>query len=614
MKPKVYNLSILPLIFSVILLNLNQGKAQSCPGLGSITLNVIAAPEPVITAPVELCAGANGTVGVTQTFTSYSWNTGASTQSIPVNSPGQFTVTVSNSAGCTGTASVAVAAAPPASTNIIQLPYACNGQITLDAGAGFSNYSWSNGGGGGPTATYSTAGNYTVTVTNAAGCTATDVFNVTIPAAPVVNITGNLIFCSDQSTTLNATAGFTQYNWSSGQNTASINITGAGPYTVTVTNSLGCTDTETVTVNTNPVPTPLVADNAACTGGSATLSISNAPFQSYNWSNSGTGSSITVGPGAYTVTVTAANGCTGTTSATINLLPSPNPNINQLAYACNSQISLDAGAGFNSYAWSNSSSNPVITVGTGGNYTVTVTNTQGCTGTDNFNVVIPTAPNVNITGDNSFCDGSSADLNASPGLTSYSWSTAQGGPSISVLNGGTYTVTATDNFGCTASASFSVTALASPAPNITGLASACEGINVVLGTSTTFAAYNWSNGFNTPTISVNASNTYLVTVTAVNGCTGTDSQLFSSIAAPVPVISEATYLCDEQITLVVLGGFTNYTWSNAGNSSNNTISTTGNYTVTVTNAQGCTGIRFLFCQYTNPASGEYQWNQCHLSR
>ena len=299
-----------------------------CPGLGSLTLTVVAAPVPTLTAPPQLCPGANGTVAVNQMFSTYAWNTSGSGQSIAISNPGTYTVTVTNAAGCSGTATANVTASPSPTPNITPNTYTCNGQFTLNAGAGFSTYAWSNGGGSGQTATYSTAGNYTVTVTNAQGCTGTDDFTVTIPTPPVVTISGNLNFCTGQSTVLNATAGFSTYAWSGGGSSSSLPVSTGGTYTVTVTDAFGCTDTESATVIADQSPVPTVANADLCPGSTVTLSVSNAPFQTYNWNTGSTVSTTAVnGPGTYTVTVTAANGCTGTTalSTTVPALRASQP-------------------------------------------------------------------------------------------------------------------------------------------------------------------------------------------------------------------------------------------------------------------------------------------------
>jgi len=590
MKEKFNTTAALAVVgFFCALLPQNNLLAQACPGLGSITLTVVAAPEPTLNAPAQLCPGANGTVAVNQTFSTYTWNTGGSGQSIAINNPGTYTVTVSNSAGCTGTVSAQVTAAPTPTPSITQNTYTCNGQITLNAGAGFTTYAWSNG----PNAQFSIVnsnGTYTVTVTNAQGCTGTDDFTVTIPTPPSVNISGDLNICTGESTTLNATTGFSTYAWSGGGSSSSLSVSAGGIYTVTVTDAFGCTDTESATVVADQSPVPTVANADICPGGTVTLSVSNAPFQGYAW-NTGSSTSTTAAntPGTYTVTVTAANGCTGTTTANVAPLPAPSPNITQNTYTCNGQITLNAGAGFTAYAWSNALNSQFSIVNSSGTYTVTVTNAQGCTGTDEFFANIPAPPVVNVTGDATFCDGASADLSATPGFVSYAWSSGQGGPNITVNVGNTYTVTVTDAFGCTDTDNFSVAELPAPQPLVTGPASICAGETATFGTSVGFPNYSWSNGQTTPSITVGAAGTYTVTVTVANGCTGTDSQTLSLTPAPSPNITPNTYTCNGQITLNAGAGFTTYAWSNGPNAQFSIVNSNGTYTVTVTNAQGCTG-------------------------
>ncbi len=567
----------------------HKSHAQTCPGLSSLTLNVVSAASPILTAPTQICPGSNATLSVTQTFNSYAWNTGETSQSIDINNGGTFTVTVTNTAGCTSTAVTNVNTSPVPSPNITQNAYTCNGNITLNAGAGFSSYAWSNGGGGSQTATFGTAGDYTVTVTNAAGCTGTNAFSVTIPSPPVVDISGNLSTCSGQNTTLTATAGFSGYAWSAGGNSPSINVNTGGTFTVTVTDNFGCTDTDSETVVAQVSPVPSVAGTQICPDASTTLSVTNGPFQSYNWSSGSTINTTSATVGNYTVTVTAVNGCTGTTSANVTALPVPNPNINQAPYTCNGQITLNAGAGFASYTWSNSGSTATTTVNLSGPYTVTVTNTQGCSATDNFDVNIPTPPAVSILGDNTFCAGTSADLEATAGFSNYSWSNGQNVSSINVTVGGTFSVTVTDGFGCTATSNFSVNQLPAPQPVVTGVSSVCDGLSATFNTSNNFPAYSWSTGETSPSISLNTGGIYTVTVTAANGCTGTDSQNLSITAAPSPTITEGSYNCDDQISINAGAGFSAYNWSNGGSSATITVNISDNYTVTVTNAQGCTG-------------------------
>ncbi|MEQ1745851.1 MAG: hypothetical protein ABMA02_10515, partial [Saprospiraceae bacterium] len=179
-------------------------SAQGGCTLGSINLNVVAAPQPTITGNNQFCQGGSTTLTVPQNFDAYSWSTGDNGPSTTVNAPGTYTVTVTNSAGCTGTATQTVTQSPAPLPSITAAPYQCNGQFTLDAGPGFTSYNWSTSGTN-QTTTAPTAGTYTVTVTNSVGCTGTDEFNVTIPSPPVVTISGDNQICANGSGSLQAT-------------------------------------------------------------------------------------------------------------------------------------------------------------------------------------------------------------------------------------------------------------------------------------------------------------------------------------------------------------------------------------------------------------------------
>ena len=152
---------------------------------------------------------------------------------------------------------------------------------------------------------------------------------------------------------------------------------------------------------------------------------------------------------------------------------------------------------------------------------MSVTDSNGCTGVDDIVVAIPPPPTVAITGNTEFCQGDNSVLEATPGLNAYVWSTNQTGPSITVFNAGAYTVTATDGFGCTATASITVSILPAPVPTITGPASICSSESATLEVPGSFGSYVWSNGLTGPSITVNTAGTYVVTVTDFSGCTGT---------------------------------------------------------------------------------------------
>ncbi|MBL7795749.1 MAG: hypothetical protein JNJ90_04520, partial [Saprospiraceae bacterium] len=580
--------SVLGILIAVSPFSNDEMFAQGCT-LGSVTLNVVPAPQPTITGNNQFCEGGSTTLTVPQNFDSYLWSNNDTDQSTTVNSPGTYTVTVTNSAGCTGTATYTVTQSPAPIPAITSAFYNCNGTFTISVTSGFAAYNWSSGQ---TTDTIFTNGDgtYEVTVTDANGCTGTTAVTVIAPPDPVVTITGNNIICANESTVLQATPGFLLYSWSTGGNGESITVTNAGTYSVTVTNAFGCTDSDSFTVSQNPAPSPTISGPPAiCDGQSGTLTVTPS-FAEYLWSTSETTQSIDVsGAGAYTVTVTDANGCTGTATFTLTVNPNPVPVISAAPYACNGQITLSVPTGFASYNWSTNQPGNSITVNADGTYGLTVTDANGCSGTATIDVNIPPPPMVDITGDNQICANGSGTLDATPGFSNYAWSPSGNGPSITVNSAGTYTVTATDAFGCTDTATFAVTSTPAPTPTISGPPAICDGQSGTLTVTPSFAEYLWSTSETTQSIDVSGAGTYTVTVTDANNCTGTASFTLAVNPIPTPIISAAPYACNGQITLSVPTGFASYNWSTNQSGSTITVNADGTYTVTVTDANGCSG-------------------------
>jgi len=166
----------------------------------------------------------------------------------------------------------------------------------------------------------STAGSYLITYTDTDSSTAT--FNLTINGLPTANITGALSFCAGSSTVLTATSA-SSYLWSTGQTTRELTVTSGGSYSVTITDSNGCSATSSiVTVTEHPLPNVEITGTLTYCAGNTTTLTAPAGLSSYLWSTGATTQSINVTAGTYTVTGTDANGCSATSSAsTVTELP-----------------------------------------------------------------------------------------------------------------------------------------------------------------------------------------------------------------------------------------------------------------------------------------------------
>jgi large repetitive protein len=424
---------------------------------------------------------------------------------------------------------------------------------SISPDATFASYLWSPGGETTTTKTVSTSGTYKLTTTNSLGCQLSETVKVTdaLTTPPTITAAGLTTFCQGDSVLLTSNQN-TGNIWSNGATTKSIRVKTAGSYTVSYNDGSGCTvlTSAPTVVNVNPLPVVTIAGNLGiCSGGTTTLD-AGAGFSSYKWSTSATTRTISVtSASTYTVTVTNANGCKATASASTTASASPVPTITGATIFCQgSSTTLDAGAGFSSYSWSTGAITRTITANTAANFSVTVTNANGCAGTTSINSSLYTSPTPSIAGNSDICPGGSTTLTANSGYVSYSWSTGATSQSIPVNAAGTYTVTVTDANGCSASINKVVAQAATPTPVISGTLSFCASSSTTLEAGLGYSSYAWSNGASSHSIIVSTAGTYSVTVTNASGCAGTTSVTTTTTGAipvsPAPITGNNGGVCN----------------------------------------------------------------------
>jgi gliding motility-associated-like protein len=598
----------------------------------NISLPVVAITPPstsiltCTTTSINLTATGGGT---------YSWSNGTAvvgtTATISVNTPATYTCTITGSNGCTASISQVItqnisvpnAAITAPSTTILTCT---TPSIDLQATGGVS-YAWSNGTsslGTNSLISASTPGTYTATVTGANGCigTASQVItqNITLPNAAITTPATSILTCSTPTINLTGTGGGT-YSWFDGSSvvgtTATVTISAANTYTLTVTGANGCDATTTITITDNFLaPTPSInASNTILTCSTTSITLVASGGGTYAWTGGSTSASLVVTTsGTYTVTVTSPNGCTATSSQVITQnITAPTTSISssnnaELTCAVTSVTLTATGGG--TYLWGTGATTASISVTTPGTYPVTVTSSNGCTATASQvvtqNITAPTAaitpPSTTVL----TCATTSISLVATGG-TSYAWSngTTNVGNSatLSVTLPGTYTVSVTGANGCSATAAITITQNSTPPPaNINPPTSTelnCTTTSITL-TATGGVGYSWSNG--TAVLGTNAAltvttpGTYTVTVTAAIGCTATATQIITQNTAPpivviTPPTSTILTCTTTSIQLTATGGGT-YSWSNGttviGTTASVSVTSAGTYTVTVTGANGCT--------------------------
>jgi len=566
--------------------------ANGCTGTASVNLTVNALPTPSISGTTTLCQGQTTTLNAGGPYAGYAWSTAASTQSISTGNAGTFTVTVTDANGCTGSASTAVTVNPNPSPSITGTLAFCQGTgTTLNAGGPFTGYLWT-GGSTAQTLNVTVSGTFTVTVTDANGCTGTASATTTANSLPTPSITGTNVICQGANTSFNAGAGYASYQWSTAATTQSITATAAGPYAVTVTDANGCTGSASVNLTVNALPTPSITGiTTLCQGASTTLS-AGGPYAGYAWSTSATTQTITTGAsGTFTVTVTDANGCVSSASTTVTVNNNPSPAISgTLVFCSGTGTTLSAGGPYASYQWNSGATAQTINVTTGGAFTVTVTDANGCTGSASATTTVNALPTPSISGATAICQNATTVFNAGGPYASYLWSTTATSQSITTGTAGPYTVSVTDGNGCTGSATVALTVNALPTPSITGNTTFCQGASSVLNAGGGYSSYAWSNAATTQTVTVSTGGPFTVTVTDANGCVSSASTNVTVNANPVPAIAGVLDFCAGTSTVLDAGsGYATYQWSNNATSQTISVGATGAFTVTVTDANGCTG-------------------------
>jgi SdrD B-like domain/SprB repeat len=432
-------------------------------------------------APAGCVVGGSATVsaaGGSGNYT-YRWANGQTTATANNLTVGDHRVTVTDQANnCTASVAATIPQGSAISASVaitVNATCALGGRATVTATGGTGNYTyrWSNG----ETTAIATnlrGGNHSVTVTDPGNCVATAALIMPQPQGPavVMEVITRAGCGGGGSAKAIATGGAGNYTyfWENNQTTATATNLATGSRRVTITDAAGCSTVGIVNIEDGGAGSGLNASAAitaqpTCqTDGTATANINggNAPF-SYRWSNSQTTASVSgLTPGTYTVTVSDATGCTAISTVTVVA-----PSLPALAATVNTNATCSTGGTATVtatngtapyvYQWSNGNSNPNASNLTAGSYTITVTDAGGCTATQTLNISQPSTLFAVITGSaNAKCNNvpGAAIVGPSGGTQPYTyrWSNGETTATARTLQPGQYTVTVTDNVGCTATA------------------------------------------------------------------------------------------------------------------------------------------------------------------
>lgn len=636
-----------PGTFDASLLVVNGCVTDTLIATGAITINACPTScnlyAELSATPVNCHGGNTGTVTVTPSSGtgtySFLWSNGATTATVTGLTAGNYSVTVSDAAGCSVVGNVTVSSPDPLVLTTSQVDESCldnDGEATVmvSGGAGNYTYQWNTT----PVATTDAIaglsnGSYSVTVTDANGCTANTsivIVDACTGCALDITATPSAPSCAgDADGSITVTPQFGnppyQYDWSNGApSTDSIasNLT-AGVYTVLVTDGQGCIDSARVLVaQPDSIALTLASSPESCAGmdGAAVVvpqgGNGNFTFQWNTTPPTVTPQLIGQAAGLYTVLVTDANGCIAVDSVMIvdGCPCGDTVTVSTTAETCignnGTATATTDTSGTYSFLWSTGDTTATITGLDFGVYTVTVTNASGCVTVAsaivqddcNCGMIL----NTTAMGETCTLGGDGSATVAVSGIAippfTYTWNTTpiQTTATAIGLAQGTYAVTVTDATGCVQTTTVNVPGTVSASINVVN--ASCNlnngSLQVIAQGGRMPYQYLWDlNGSVSTNDSVSGlgAGTYNVTVTDASGCTASTTGIVvqnGTFNVNTVGIDNFCSTSGASASAIAVGGGTapfSFAWgapANAATANINNLST-GTYTVTVTDANGC---------------------------
>lgn len=593
---------------------------------GILTVDAVLLPTITASGPLTFCLGQSVTLTSSSAINNQ-WSTGETTQSIVVTGADDYTVKVSNN-NCSETSIKTVVKVndPSFSLDNLKNPTTCislDGSVRLN-GSASGVVSWTgpvNGNSGASvplpfTIAALQRGTYDITFTVSAGCTSTASITLIgdIPV-PLITASGPLTFCDGDSVILTSDA-LIGNTWSSGETTKSIIVKTSGTYNVTVTSGTCVKTSRDTIVTVNPVTVLSVTGTTApssCGLLDGDITISGTGTGTLSWSGTASGSMTGVtlpqtisglGAGAYTISFSNAF-CPSIDIDTTLTDPGapPTPTISAsgpITFCAGGSVVLTSSAASGN-TWSTGETTQSITVSTTSDVTVSETNLAGCTSASAVTSVIsyafPAVPTISVMDTVAFCLGDSVILTSSS-IANNTWSTGETTRSIVVKTAGTYNV-AVDNNGCSTTSLDTIVSVFTNTNLIGGTTvnpTSCGSTNGYIEISgingpNPSGTISWtgpsSNAGTAATLPFSAaslaSGTYDFTFTSATGCIG---QASITITGPstLPIISAsgATTFCEGGNVVLGSSSVVGNSWSSGETTQNITVTTSGTYTVTVT--------------------------------
>lgn len=590
--------------------------ANMCHDTDSVVLVVHALPDVTLRSDTSICLGDNPIDFIafdgTATDTTYTWSSGETGEFISKDSAGIYKVVMEDQFGCLDSDSVelTINALP-----VIELrdSIICQGApaVVFDAEAatpGMTTYTW-NGSTVSGTYTTQVAGTYWVIIEDANQCSDTDSVTLTVNSFVPVEIGPDTAICADAPDVLfdAGIAGANSYAWVKEDLTPvgasqTLLIGDAGKYYLALEDSNGCPGVDSIVLTINPLPiVDLGPDQEICFEDLAvTFDALNAvPGMTYDWSTSESTQTISTDiDGDYWVAIQDGNGCsdTDTVILTVHALPIVDIGGPQEICEIDPAITLDAVDATAGYLWNTTETTQTIQTKIDGEYSVVLTDTNGCIGRDTMYLTVNPMPTVSIS-DQEICIGDPAvDFDVAAVFDTYSWSSGEATQSITTDVDGEYIVTFTDSKGCSGKDTAILTVHPLPTPDLGLDQTICADASAItFDPGNFYTNYSWGGGETSATLSTKIAGTYTVEVTDTNTCKESTQVELIVIDLPTPDVILDVTMCPGMSSTLDASVYDNgngpytYAWHDGSTGSSFTTNAITSAWVDITDNYGCVG-------------------------
>jgi gliding motility-associated-like protein len=614
-------------------------------------VNIIINPSPTVELEDDLsvCEGEIYVIQGNTNAPNLSWFKdgtelmGETDASLLVSQAGTYVLVGSNSFNCVDTDTISVAYVTRPVVELGDDQQFCEGDpsYVLDAGMDGTLYTWSRDNTVLTTETTSTlevmqSGQYTVVVDKGGGCDAKDTVNIDFVALSQVFAGSDINVCAGSTSQLFSFIEADSYEWFfngatfSDQSESPI-VSEEGEYVLVGRNEIGCESFDTAFVTqVFPPMVDLGEDRIGCIGSEITLSVDSVGLIFWIRNGQVLSQNATIAiteDGEYIANVIAASECTGRDTIMVTFEPGPTLDIGDDKELCRGESDIImANTDGDNITWFlndveiSGENDFELTVTEGGQYKAVVTGTGNCEVEDFVTVTVNELPILVLGEDEVICEGESVTLMTDFGAISYDWQlngmTISDQPSVAVSEAGIYSLTVFNEFNCSGTDEIEVISNAAPTLTLEENYSICEGEDVDVIAMSDAASFQWFvNGEEVSEtgnmITINTESMIEVIARSAEGCTSNGSTEVFAAPSPTVDLGEDLALCPSESFVLNAGNHDAYAWSNGQETAsiniislNPDMAIQESYSVTVTNAEGCTAEDAILVEFLPVIAGE----------